>query len=889
MRNPLSGLPHSIRDSCVLAVVPATGSVRDWSVVGASDAVVGSPYWRKRGTILGLQCTGTGYVTIADNAAQRTDAVTLFVALSEPLEATTFEQRLAWKRSGTGMYDFKFSSSMVIYIGGTNHSSGSGVGVGSKTVGVSFKSGTAGVSFYTDGALAYTRLAIPAPNTSDTSSVNVASGYNASVGVPIIASTQFNRVLTAQEMGLLHTWSQSLTSPSRTWPGYGTGLISRPSRIPYGLQTVPPSVAEGAEELTDGDMEAVGTAAWTAHNGAVPTKVAGARTGGGGTQVLQVTGDGATAYGGVYQSVSTGKKILVRGWARGDGTNIPIIFLDTYIWTATQATDWEYFDVAGLDPTAARAYLRCTNASGYTQWDDVSAVETNELISDGEMESAGTSAWTVGKTADLSKQTTNPYSGLQVLRVARNGTTNANAQQSILSAGVKYRTVGRVRSDGSAVPRVVESDALLSLAVILWEGTTSTDWQTFDVTFVASATSTVAALVNTAAVDGQYVEFDSVSVVRVDECIGSWDLGELRNGVVVDRSGNGNNGAVVGNFQKVNSVIGMAGWFPGNAYVDIGNTGQTVQSVEFIFRPNGNEKIMDFDGGTHVIEVVAGVLTATGFSSPTIYVNGQTTSAVTVDDVWQHVVVTTATGFTVSDLDIGRESSNYFSGSVQSVQMYSDEKSAAYVVENYDRFARLQTFASGEDTWRVSLAEEGGAAGQRISNTEFLCADASGRWKVIDDVVNGESTRVLECQTAGAAYIPINGVEFETVECWMRSPLGLNNYFYTTVEPGPADNGYGFMITTLGALSLRRYIGGGGATLIAASTTVSADQWVGLRWTRNLVSEWELFTNAGDGWVSEGTATLDHAAFYSQKCLTLNVTPDAAISRVRRYLGPVAP
>jgi hypothetical protein len=70
---------------------------------------------------------------------------------------------------------------------------------------------------------------------------------------------------------------------------------------------------------------------------------------------------------------------------------------------------------------------------------------------------------------------------------------------------------------------------------------------------------------------------------------------------------------------------------------------------------------------THSITCAAGVVSATGFSSPTIYVDGAATTAITTG--WHDIVVTTATDITCNDIQLGYVST-YFSGVISELQLF---------------------------------------------------------------------------------------------------------------------------------------------------------------------------------------------------------------------------
>lgn len=167
--------------------------------------------------------------------------------------------------------------------------------------------------------------------------------------------------------------------------------------------------------------------------------------------------------------------------------------------------------------------------------DNVSVTELNipstsatytQLLSDGDMETSGTSAWTAGNSALLSKQTTNPFEGSQIIRVTRNGSNNPLARQSsIVTAGQVYRITGYMRSDGSATPVIVDNTTLVT-------GSTSTSWQAFDTIFVAANTE-INLQCNSSGT--QYCEFDDVTV-SPDNYIRS---GELLQDEDMETSGTG--------------------------------------------------------------------------------------------------------------------------------------------------------------------------------------------------------------------------------------------------------------------------------------------------------------------------------------------------------------
>jgi hypothetical protein len=104
---------------------------------------------------------------------------------------------------------------------------------------------------------------------------------------------------------------------------------------------------------------------------------------------------------------------------------------------------------------------------------------TSNLFIDGNMEKPGVGDWSKNGTTILTKETADPYSGNRNLKILYVATVDPRAYQTVLTIATVYRISGRARSDGSNMPIAFN-------ASYLWTGTTSTDWQSFDVIFGAS-------------------------------------------------------------------------------------------------------------------------------------------------------------------------------------------------------------------------------------------------------------------------------------------------------------------------------------------------------------------------------------------------------------------
>uniref|UniRef100_A0A6H1ZAX0 Putative tail protein n=3 Tax=viral metagenome TaxID=1070528 RepID=A0A6H1ZAX0_9ZZZZ len=253
----------------------------------------------------------------------------------------------------------------------------------------------------------------------------------------------------------------------------------------------------GSEELADGDMEAVGVASFGADNSATLSKEAGARTGGSGTQVLRVEKTDSWGAAREPSAIENTGTYLVSGWAKGDGTAYPAIGQGSVesIWIGTSSTDWQYFEeVFESSATYVRMTKGSTAGTTYAEFDDVSVVEIT----------GGTDAWGANN-ALLTKETTDPYRGNQFLRVTYNG-ANAYAFQTPFVVGKTYRLTGKARGDGTLPP------AIINYITTVWQGTSSTEWQDIDETFVASGQSNLKLRTSAAG----YTDYDEIFLTQID-------------------------------------------------------------------------------------------------------------------------------------------------------------------------------------------------------------------------------------------------------------------------------------------------------------------------------------------------------------------------------------
>lgn len=150
-----------------------------------------------------------------------------------------------------------------------------------------------------------------------------------------------------------------------------------------------------------------------------------------------------------------------------------------------------------------------------------------------------------------------------------------------------------------------------------------------------------------------------------------------------DSSDTGNNGKAVGPVTTSDGRFGRGIQFDGaNDYVDSGNIGTGIKTVEFWIKAGTTTQSILELSATVNISVSGGTVSATGFNSPTIYVNGvQKNSGLTTD--WTHMaVVDGGAGVTADAVKPGRISANYLNGILDEVGIYNRAKTALEIARD---------------------------------------------------------------------------------------------------------------------------------------------------------------------------------------------------------------
>jgi len=101
----------------------------------------------------------------------------------------------------------------------------------------------------------------------------------------------------------------------------------------------------------------------------------------------------------------------------------------------------------------------------------------------------------------------------------------------------------------------------------------------------------------------------------------------------------------------------------------------------WVYFTSTTEEVADFDGGTHKMKATAGTLAATGWTTPTIYVDGAAGTTVTAG--WHHITATSATAFTCTNLQLATDNTGFGAVRIADVSLWGRALAAAEVAAEY--------------------------------------------------------------------------------------------------------------------------------------------------------------------------------------------------------------
>ena len=188
-----------------------------------------------------------------------------------------------------------------------------------------------------------------------------------------------------------------------------------------------------------------------------------------------------------------------------------------------------------------------------------------------------------------------------------------------------------------------------------------------------------------------------------------WKLDECQGLVANDTSETGAYDGTVtigatGNYSSEGSCSGQSGeaWYTGSSgmsnaslafdgsddFITLG-TGPSTYTISLWVKPSSTtQSIVDLDGGSHTLTVSAGAISANGFATPTIYVDGYQTTTLP-DTNWHQITVVTNTPFNTGAITLGKISTALYTGQIDEFKLFSYPMTFIQVRDNFARAAAI--------------------------------------------------------------------------------------------------------------------------------------------------------------------------------------------------------
>ena len=295
--------------------------------------------------------------------------------------------------------------------------------------------------------------------------------------------------------------------------------------------------------------------------------------------------------------------------------------------------------------------------------------------------------------------------------------------------------------------------------------------------------------------------------------VGHWKMDES-SGNAADSSGSGLTLTNNGTTPFVAGKYGNAADFtPASSHnFSTATSVSSVKTVEFwVYPDSSTNNYFDLASGVYLTSS-GGALTATGFTSPVIYVNGVATSIISAS-AWSHIAVVTNTGITSNAIAFGKANSAYFDGKLDDIKIYKTARSAEQIMLDYE------TGPPPVAHWKMD--EKTGTSAQDTSDNTYTGTLTSGpTWASgkYGSAVNFDGSD--DFIDVGPGPGTVNAISFWVYPATTTEyPIDLNGTAYIWVNAG--------VLTAQGFTSPTYYVNG------IQTTTVVANQWQHIAVTTN--------------------------------------------------------
>jgi len=214
--------------------------------------------------------------------------------------------------------------------------------------------------------------------------------------------------------------------------------------------------------------------------------------------------------------------------------------------------------------------------------------------------------------------------------------------------------------------------------------------------------------------------------------VGYWKTDETSS-TAADSSGNGltltNNNTVAyaaGKFGNAASFTAAS-----SRYLSTATTITGIKTVSFwTNNASTSDEYINLTSGAYITSS-SGTVSATGFTSPSIYVNGVLNGTLTAS-VWNHVVATSTTAINANQFEIGRGNSAYNNDKIDDTRVYNRDLSSAEISQLYNWAPGPVGYWKMEETSTSSVDSSGNALNGTWNGNTISAAGKYGKGGYFD-------------------------------------------------------------------------------------------------------------------------------------------------------------
>jgi hypothetical protein len=246
-----------------------------------------------------------------------------------------------------------------------------------------------------------------------------------------------------------------------------------------------------------------------------------------------------------------------------------------------------------------------------------------------------------------------------------------------------------------------------------------------------------------------------------------------------------------------------------------------VKSISFWANPDSTTNYyLSLTSGAYITST-SGVLSTTGITSPTIYINGVQSTTI-VADTWQFITVTSDTGINANQFYVGRQDTNYYDGTLDEVRFYNRVLTGAEISALYNWApGPIGYWKMDEGIGTTSTADSSGN-GYTVSLTSM----PSNSW-----VAGKYGNAIKFTQQTGSYYSTAFANSFNgnagTAEVWMKMPAAswTDGVVTTTFEVG-ADTSNRVQIQKSATNNQVDFFYRAAGTTVNTSYTTNSTEWI---------------------------------------------------------------